>query len=167
ENPDNPRADLGDLSELADSIRAVGILQPVTVLPSANGDTCKLVSGHRRVAAARLAGLTEVPAVVRRLDDDDVLPVALIENLHPQDLTATDEAAAYARLRDEEGWSVQRIAEAVHRSDALVYQKLRLLDLPAEVQEKIRSGEVAWTDAYNSMLRSRQPSFKSRGEKPP
>lgn len=161
DHPDNPRSDLGDLTELAESIRNVGVLQPVTVRREVGG--WRLIAGHRRTAAARLAGLTEIPAIVRGASEDEVLVLALTENLHRLNISAIDEAEAYNKLKDQ-GWPVPRIAAAVNRSETLIYQKLRLLTLPDEVQEQVRSGELAWYDAYQQTVSKRRPPRPARGE---
>lgn len=162
-NPDNPRADLGDLADLADSISRVGILQPVTVRPARG--RYQLISGHRRVAAASVAGLSSVPAIVRD-DLADPFVVALVENLHRLDLNPIDEAEAFDRLAGD-GWSVQAIAEALSVSESQVYMKMRLLELPPTVRRQIRSGELAWTVAYRRHFTAKSTGGLRGRERPP
>jgi ParB/RepB/Spo0J family partition protein len=160
-SPENPRRrfDADGLAELADSIRAHGVLEPVLVRPlpptivpepaaattlgAAAGPRYVLVAGERRWRAARLAGLARVPALVREgLSDADALRLALIENLQRRDLDPLEEAAGYRRLR-ELGLKQAQVAAAVHRSQPAVANALRLLDLPEEVQEAIREGRLS------------------------
>jgi ParB family transcriptional regulator, chromosome partitioning protein len=157
-SPENPRRrfDAEDLAELAESIRIHGVLEPVLVrpLPAAGGGGAGgagggggpgyvLVAGERRWRAARLAGLTRVPALVREgLSDADALRLALIENLQRRDLDPLEEAAGYRRLR-ELGLTQAQVAAAVHRSQPAVANALRLLDLPEEVREAIQDGRLS------------------------
>jgi ParB family chromosome partitioning protein len=160
-SPENPRRrfDAEDLAELADSIRAHGVLEPVLVrsrpravvpdpaaeIPpgAAAGARFVLVAGERRWRAARLAGLTHLPALVREgLSDADALRLALIENLQRRDLDPLEEAAGYRRLR-ELGLKQAQVAAAVHRSQPAVANALRLLDLPENVQEAIRERRLS------------------------
>src|SRR5437879_949357 len=103
-SPLNPRSDLGDLGELAASIASLGIVQPLTVRPAEEGRYV-LVAGERRWAAALAAGLKEVPAIVREMDDKEALEIALVENCQRRDLNPTDEAGAYHRLIKEHGYT--------------------------------------------------------------
>ena len=128
-NPQQPRRrfDPEGLQELADSIRAYGILQPVTV--RAQGDGYELVAGERRWRAARIAGLRQVPCLLARVDEEDAALLALIENLQRRDLDYMEEAAAIARLVRRYGLSQQQAAEKLGRSQSAVANKLRLLRL--------------------------------------
>lgn len=137
------RFDEAALAELADSIRAKGLIQPVVVTPVA-GDRYTLVAGERRWRAAKLAGLTKVPVVVREVkDDQDLLELALVENLQRSDLDPVEEAVAYQTLRDQFGLSQQEIGDKVGKSRPVIANALRLLNLPEGVLELLRSGALS------------------------
>jgi ParB family transcriptional regulator, chromosome partitioning protein len=122
------------LEQLAASIKTKGILQPILVRPVPNfPHQFEVVAGDRRWQAAQLAGLTEIPAVVRELSDQEAIAVALIENIQREELTPTEEARSLGRLIGEFSLTHQEVAEAVGRSRAAVTNLLRLLELPAEV----------------------------------
>ncbi len=141
-----PRRQLtGDgLAELADSIREQGVLQPLVVRPRGAGDGARyeIVAGERRWRAAKLAGLATVPVVVRELDDQSALAVALIENLQREDLNPLDQAESLARLAREFGLTHDQVARAVGRSRASVSNLLRLLDLHDDVKVMLANGEI-------------------------
>ena len=138
-----PRQDLREdtLQELAESIRAQGVVQPVLVRPL-GGDRYELIAGERRWRAAQLAGLREVPAVIRDLPDRAAIAVALIENIQREDLNPLEEAAALHRLIVEFELTHQQAAEAVGRSRAAVSNLLRLLDLTEDVQGLLRERKL-------------------------
>ncbi len=138
-----PRQDLREdtLQELAESIRAQGVVQPVLVRPL-GGDRYELIAGERRWRAAQLAGLREVPAVIRDLPDRAAIAVALIENIQREDLNPLEEAAALHRLIVEFELTHQQAAEAVGRSRAAVSNLLRLLDLTEDVQGLVRERKL-------------------------
>jgi ParB family chromosome partitioning protein len=125
------------LEELAASIKANGVIQPIVVrrLPEGteSGARYEIIAGERRWQAAKLAGLTDIPAMVRELSDRDALAVALIENIQREGLTAAEEARSLKRLAEEFSLTHQAVAEAVGRSRAAVSNLIRLLDLPGEV----------------------------------
>jgi ParB family transcriptional regulator, chromosome partitioning protein len=133
------RFDEGAIRELAESVRAQGIVQPVVVRPLAPG-RYELVAGERRWRAARQAGLATVPAVVRETGDRDALLLALVENVAREDLSPLEEARAYAALQDEFGLPLGEIAERVGRSKPSVSNRLRLLELPDEVLALVDDG---------------------------
>ncbi len=140
-----PRAafDEASLKELADSIRASGIVQPIVVVPRGDGDYT-ILAGERRFRAASLAGLAKVPVTVRgNATDAEMLELALVENLQRQDLNPMEEAAAYGRLREEFHLTQEQIAEKVGKERATVANTLRLLRLPAPVRELIRGGQLS------------------------
>jgi ParB family chromosome partitioning protein len=141
-NPYQPRRhmDASALEELAASIRAHGVLQPVLVTETLQG--YQVIAGERRVRAARLAGLERIPAVVRQLADHDQLEVALVENVQRADLDPIDEALAYRQLIDDFGLTQERVAERVGKARATIANTLRLLDLHADVQAAIAAGDV-------------------------
>jgi ParB family chromosome partitioning protein len=142
-NPDQPRRNFDDdaLDGLAASIREVGVLQPVVV--AADGDGFVLVAGERRWRAARMAGLVEIPALVRETEDTGSLPVALIENVQREDLTALEEAAGYRQLLDDYGMTHEDIGARVGKSRAAISNALRLLTLPPAVQGMLERRELA------------------------
>ena len=133
-NPQQPRRSFDEaaLRELADSIRAYGILQPLTVRRVGSG--YQLVAGERRMRAARIAGLREVPCLVAQVDEQDAGMLALIENLQRRDLDYMEEASAIARLLRRYGLSQQQAAEKLGRSQSAVANKLRLLRLEEPVR---------------------------------
>jgi len=143
-NPNQPRKQFKkeDLEELSLSIKQHGILQPLLVSEAQPGRYV-LIAGERRWRAARLAGFATVPAVIReRLDKDDLLELALVENLQRQDLTPIEEARAYEQLRSALGLSQAQIANRVGIDRSTVANALRLLKLPDEVQAMVESGEL-------------------------
>jgi ParB family chromosome partitioning protein len=138
-----PRKDFppDTLRELADSIREQGIVQPLIVRPQ--GANFELIAGERRWRAAQLAGLTEVPVIVREADDRAVLEMALIENLQRENLNAIEEALGYAQLVSQFQLTQELVATKVGKSRAVVANALRLLKLPGEVQNFIRDGRLS------------------------
>jgi ParB family chromosome partitioning protein len=143
-NPRQPRRvfDEGTLSELAESIRARGVLQPIVVRPLAGG-RFELVAGERRLRAARIAELETVPAIVREADDWERLDLALAENMARQDLNAVEEARACATLVDDLGLTKEEVGRRVGRSRVAISNLIRLLDLPEETLELIETGELS------------------------
>ena len=135
------RADPEGITELAESVRVQGIVQPVVVRPLEDGHY-ELVAGERRWRAARMAGLATVPAIVRPGDDRDSLLIALVENVAREDLSSVDEARAYAVLQDEFGLSLGEVAEHVGRSKPAVSNRLRLLELPDDVLGLVERGRL-------------------------
>lgn len=125
------------LNDLAASIREIGVLQPILVRATEDADRFELIAGERRWRAARRAGLTTVPAIVREVEDLHALEQALVENLHRQDLNALEEAAAYQQLMEDFGLTQEQVAQRVGRSRSSVANILRLLQLPPSVQRLI------------------------------
>ncbi len=142
-NPYQPRTVFNDekLSELTISIQEVGVLQPI-LLREQNG-RYELIAGERRWLAARRAGLSSIPAVVRRVQDIESFEQAIIENLHREDLNPIDEAVAYHRLMDEFSMTQQQVAERVGRSRPAVANALRLLHLSSDIQRLIMDGVLS------------------------
>jgi ParB family transcriptional regulator, chromosome partitioning protein len=154
-NRRQPRRTFSDdeLQELAASVRALGVVQPIVVrplhetpaaegAPASAGIRFELIAGERRLRAAKLAGLEYIPALVRPADEISSLEIALAENVAREDLNAVEEALAYAALVDEFGLTHERIAELVGRSRVSVTNLLRLLDLPDDVRSLIESGDL-------------------------
>jgi ParB family chromosome partitioning protein len=141
-SPFQPRVSFNkeSLQELADSIRQQGILQPVVVRPK--GEGFELVAGERRWRAAQLAGLQEIPAVVKELPDEAAAAIALIENIQREDLNPLEEASALQRLADRFTMTHQQIAEAVGRSRVGVTNMLRLLELAEPVKQWLQEGKL-------------------------
>jgi len=140
-----PRADFNEeaLQELADSIRAQGVIQPVVVRPlEGQANRYELIAGERRWRAAQLAGLHEVPAVIREVDDQAAMAMALIENIQRQALNPIEEAVALNRLIGEFGLTHEQTAEAVGRSRAAVSNMLRLLNLEPEVKALVEQRQL-------------------------
>ncbi|WP_416898904.1 MAG: ParB/RepB/Spo0J family partition protein [Minwuia sp.] len=140
-----PRRNFNDdeMRSLVESVRHQGILQPILVRPVKDQpDMYEIIAGERRWRAAQSVQLHEVPVVVRDLSDDDALQIALIENIQRQDLNPLEEAEGYRRLAEEFGHSQNEIAEAVGKSRSHVANTLRLLTLPEEVSEMVRSGRL-------------------------
>lgn len=143
-NPRQPRGVFDDepLEELAHSLREIGVLQPVVVREVGQG-RFELIAGERRVRAARLAGLQEIPAVVRESGDDQLLTEALVENLHRTDLNALEEAAAYQQLLDDFGMTHDALASKLGKSRPAISNALRLLSLPVGLQQAILAGTLS------------------------
>lgn len=139
-NPQQPRRDFDEaaLMELADSIRAYGILQPLTVRRS--GDGYELVAGERRLRAGRIAGLKEVPCLIARVDEEDAGLLALIENLQRRDLDCFEEAEAIARLIRRYGLSQEQAARKLGKSQSAVANKLRLLRISEPMRQELLRG---------------------------
>ena len=141
-NKDQPRKnfDPEQLAELADSVRQNGVLQPILVRKM--GDRYQIVAGERRYQAAKLAGLDEVPVLIREISDDEVLQLALIENLQRSDLDPIDEAMGYKALIETQGMTQEELGSILSKSRSAVANALRLLDLPTEVQEMVTKGLI-------------------------
>jgi ParB family transcriptional regulator, chromosome partitioning protein len=143
-NPRQPRRTFDEdaLDELADSIREVGLLQPVVVRATGVG-RYELIMGERRLRASQRAGLTEIAAIVRDTPDTDLLRDALIENLHRQQLDPLEEAAAYQQLLDDFGATHEQLAQKIGRSRPHISNTLRLLNLPPGVQKRVAAGVLS------------------------
>jgi ParB family transcriptional regulator, chromosome partitioning protein len=145
-NPFQPRSDFdsGELESLADSIRVQGVLQPILVRshPTAP-ERFQIVAGERRFRAAMLAGLTEIPAILRDMDDSDAAVVALVENLQRQDLNAIEEAEGYQRLLTDFGLTHESLGYAVSKSRSHIGNTIRLLRLPEPVLRDVRAGSLS------------------------
>ena len=142
-NPHQPRTSFEDeaLGELAASIAAHGVLQPILVTETLDG--YRLVAGERRLRAARMAGLDRIPALVRQAGEQDQLELALVENLQRADLNAMDAARAYQQLRDLFGMTHEEIAERLGKARPTIANTMRLLDLELAVQDAIEAGRIS------------------------
>lgn len=140
-NPRQPRGvfDDDELEGLAASIRDVGLLQPVVVRPL-DEDRFELIAGERRLRAAKRAGLTRIPAVVRQTDDRDLLKEALIENIHRVELNPLEEGAAYEQLLEDFGVTQEELASRLGKARSTITNAMRLLALPAAVQRRVAAG---------------------------
>jgi ParB family chromosome partitioning protein len=143
-NPNQPRVhfDEESLSELTASIAEMGVLQPILVRPGADGGF-ELIAGERRWRAAQRAGLATVPALIRTTDDASSVEQALVENLHRQDLTALEEAAAYQQLIEDFGLTHDQVSARVGKSRSAITNSLRLLGLPPAVQRLLADGQLS------------------------
>jgi len=145
-NPNNPRRRFNDeeLAELAQSIGEHGIVQPVVVRPSPNVENhYEIIAGERRWRAAQKAGLTEIPVLIRQVDDKAALELAIIENVQRADLNAMEEAQGYQQLMDEHGYTQADLGQVIGKSRSHVANTLRLLKLPASVGEMVTNGELS------------------------
>lgn len=142
-HPGQPRRHFNEaaLEELAESIAARGLIQPIVVRPHGKG--YQIVAGERRWRAAQRARLHEVPVIVREFSDAETLEVALVENIQRQDLNAIEEAEAYHRLIDDFGHTQDALGKLVHKSRSHIANLLRLLDLPPSVQERVVEGALS------------------------
>ncbi len=143
-NPYQPRAlfDEKEIESLAASVKQEGLLQPVVVRPVAGG-FYELVAGERRWRAARKAGLERIPVVIRAVDDQKMLELALIENLQRRDLNPMEKARAFRQLMQLNSWTQEQLADAMGLGRPTVANFLRLLDLPLEVQEAVSRGTIS------------------------
>ena len=143
-NPDQPRRrfDAAELEELAASIRAKGMLQPILVRPAMYAGEYQIVAGERRWRAAQMAGLRAIPALVRDLSDAEVIEIAIVENVQRTDLSAIEEAEGYRALVEKFGRTQAEVADVVGKSRVHVTNALRLLQLPAPAQDLVRDGKI-------------------------
>lgn len=147
-NPDQPRRSVGDLAELKKSIESKGVLEPILVRPLSDG-RFRIIAGERRFRAAMEAGLAEVPCIELDVPDNEVLEIALIENLHRRDLHPFEEAAGYAALAETHGYTQLQVATAVGKSRVSITEAMSLLDIPDDLREKCRRADI---DARSVLL---------------
>ena len=142
-NPKQPRIEFSEeaLAELAESIRAQGVLMPILVRPTSDG--YQLIAGERRFRASQRAGRQTIPAIVRTIGDDELLEIALIENLQREDLNPIEEALAYQRLIEELKYTHERLSERVGKNRTSITNTLRLLALPSTVQSMVSRGTLS------------------------
>lgn len=142
-NPEQPRVDFGDLTELTASIAEKGVLEPLLVKPSRGTGRWLIIAGERRFRAARLAGLTEVPCVEMDIDAGSVAEIALIENMQRKDLTVWEEADGLLALCDRFGYTHEEVARKVGKSRSTVTEALSIAAIPADVRDMCRQAEVS------------------------
>ncbi len=149
-NPRQPRSDFagGMLDELTQSIQEYGIIQPLVVTKTSEG--YELIAGERRLRAARQLGLHEVPVILRQADDQEKLEIALIENIQREDLNPVELAIAYKRLAEEFNLNQEQLAKKLGKSRPVVTNTLRILQLPAEIQQALINGEI--TEGHAKIL---------------
>ncbi len=143
-NRDQPRTDFDDeaLSKLADSIKQHGVLQPLLVRPLTGGGY-QIIAGERRWRAARMAGLDEVPVVIKELDDKGAMELALVENLQRENLNPVEEALGYKELMDKYNYTQEQVAQVVNKSRPAVANSLRLLSLDEKTLTMVREGDIS------------------------
>lgn len=165
-NRDQPRKEFesGALSELAESIAQHGVLQPLLLRPMVSGGY-RIVAGERRWRASRMAGLLEVPAVVREMTDGEEMLFALIENLQREDLSPLEEAKGYQQLIDVQGMTQEEAAAAVGKSRPAVANALRLLNLPEDIQEMVERGELSAGHARTLLSFKSEDDMRAAAEK--
>lgn len=142
-NPYQPRKTFDDdrLSDLATSIQTHGVLQPIVLRQTVQG--YYIVVGERRFRASQLAGLNEVPAIIKELSDSDMMELAIIENLQREDLNAIEEAESYQRLMNDLGLTQQKVAERLSKSRPYIANMLRLLNLPKDISNQVKEGALS------------------------
>lgn len=142
-NPFQPRTEFDEqaLIELADSIKLQGLIQPITVR-RVNAHAYQLISGERRLRASKIAGLTQIPAYVRQANDQQMLEMALIENIQRENLNAIEVALSFQRMIDEVGLKQEELGDRVSKNRSTVTNYLRLLKLPPDIQASIRDGQI-------------------------
>jgi ParB family chromosome partitioning protein len=148
-NPDQPRLSFDEdaIKDLAASIGEHGILQPILVRPGADG-RFQLIAGERRWRAARIAGLTEIPAIVEEIDDEAALEIAIIENLQREDLSPLDEAIMFERMTTQHGYSVRKLAQKLGKDKGYIENRLRLADAPVEIRQLVAVRRDTLSHAY-------------------
>ncbi len=159
-NPKQPRRTFveAELEELSESIRTKGVIQPILVRPDpSQAEMFEIIAGERRWRAARRAGLTVIPAVVREMDDREMLEIAIIENVQRSDLNAVEEAEAYKSLIDRFGRTQESVAQQVGKSREHVSNTMRLLQLPEDVRDHVREGRLS-AGHGRALLKTSDPS---------
>ncbi|MEP6769673.1 MAG: ParB/RepB/Spo0J family partition protein [Acidobacteriota bacterium] len=155
-NPEQPRTNVGDLTELRQSIEAKGVLEPLLVKPIADG-RFRIIAGERRFRAAMEAGLTEVPCIELDVPENEVVEIALIENLHRRDLHAFEEAEGYTSLASRHGYTQQQIADAVGKSRVSVTEVMTLLSIPDDLRDRCRRADISARSVLLQIARLEDP----------
>ena len=148
-NPNQPRREFDQtaLQELADSIAEIGIIQPIT-LRKLSDDEYQIIAGERRFRASQMAGLTSIPAYIRTADDENVMEMALIENIQREDLNSVEIALAYQHLLEQYGLTQERLSERIGKKRTTIANYLRLLKLPAPVQMGLQNKQTWGTPVH-------------------
>jgi ParB family chromosome partitioning protein len=154
-NPDQPRQVMGDLSELMSSIAEKGIIEPLVVRQ--RGDRYQIVAGERRYQAAVRVGLRELPVVIREVDDDEVIEVALVENIQRKDLGPFEEAEAMAGLANRCGYTHEDLAKRLGKSRTTITESLVLADMPDEVRNLCRLADISSKSLLLQVVRQQTP----------
>jgi ParB family transcriptional regulator, chromosome partitioning protein len=141
-NPEQPRTEFGDLSELTASITEKGVLEPLLVRPDSETGRFMIIAGERRWRASKLAGLTEVPCIEMDLDEQGVAEIALIENLQRKDLNVWEEADGLAALAEKYGYTQEQIAQKISKSRSAVSEFMTIAGLPLEIRERCRDANI-------------------------
>ncbi len=152
-NPEQPRVEIGDLTELSGSIKEKGVLEPILVKPNAQTGTWMIIAGERRWRAANLAGLTEMPCVELDIDEKDVAEIALIENLQRKDLTVWEEVDGYAYLIEKFDYTHDQIAKKIGKSRTTITESLTVAGLPEDVRAKCRRLDITSKSALLEVAR--------------
>ncbi len=162
-NPEQPRMNFDEeaLAELAASIREHGVLQPVLVRPVGKPQHYQLVAGERRWRASRVAGLTEIPALIEQLDDETAMEIGIIENLQREDLSPLEEAMIYDRMTHEHGYSVRRLAQKLGKDKGYIENRLRLAGAPTEIKQLVSLRKDTVSHAYE-LLKVEDPKKRRR-----
>lgn len=165
-NRNQPRRSFDEdaLEELSQSIKEHGVLQPILVRPQIYGGY-QIVAGERRYRASRMAGLTEIPAIIKELSDSETMQIALIENLQRRDLSDLEEAKGYQTLMDEYGFSQEDVARTVGKSRSAVANTLRLLGLPDDVKELLEQGKISAGHARALLAVDQDKQIKEAADK--
>jgi ParB family chromosome partitioning protein len=142
-NPEQPRVEIGDLTELTNSIRQKGVLEPLLVKPLRETGNWMIIAGERRWRAANLAGLKEVPCIELDIDEKSIAEIALIENLQRKDLTVWEEADGLAALAETYGYTHEEIAKKISKSRTTVTESMAIAGIPEDVREKCRTGNIS------------------------
>ena len=149
-NPDQPRKTFSEteLAELSASIREKGVLQPILLRPVKNRPyNYEIVAGERRFRASKMAGLNEIPALVKNLGNENAMEIALIENVQRENLNPIEEAAAYANLMEKCGYTMEDVSRLIGKSESYIRNFIRFNDLPATVKKMVEQGELSASHA--------------------
>lgn len=154
-NPNQPRQQMGDLTELTSSIREKGVLEPLIV--RRHGSSFQIISGERRYQAAFQAGLTELPCVERNVDDQETLELALIENIQRKDLTPFEEAEAYGQLVNHHSYTHEALAKRIGKSRTSITESLSLNAMPEDIKNLCRLADIASKSLLLQVVRQNSP----------
>lgn len=142
-NPDQPRVEIGDLTELTNSIKEKGVLEPLLVKPLKDTGTWMIIAGERRWRSANLAGLKEVPCIELDIDEQSIAEIALIENLQRKDLTIWEEADGLAALADRYGYTHEQIAKKIGKSRTTITESMTIAGIPEDIREKCLESNIS------------------------